>query len=230
MLAGLLLSFSRGAWGQFVLAALILMGLTFATSRSPTERARIVLLALLGAFAVAALLAALLSIEQVADLFKERATLDQSYDVGRTGRFGRHLLALGLVLDQPFGIGPLQFYKTFSEDPHNAFLNAFISGGWIAGFSYLALTALTLIAGLRYLPTLVPWRPLYHAVYAAYVAIVAESLIIDSDHWRHYFLLLGVLWGLMAATRREVVASRSRRWDVDAAPRRPTLAGTGASA
>jgi hypothetical protein len=30
---------------------------------------------------------------------------------------------------------------------------------------------------------------------------VVESAIIDIDHWRHYFLILGVLWGLMAASR-----------------------------
>src|SRR5262245_10270179 len=48
MLAALLLSFSRGAWGQFVLAAAVLMGLTFITSRSANERVRIVLLAALG--------------------------------------------------------------------------------------------------------------------------------------------------------------------------------------
>jgi hypothetical protein len=31
--------------------------------------------------------------------------------------------------------------------------------------------------------------------------VVVESAIIDIDHWRHYFLILGVLWGLMAASR-----------------------------
>jgi hypothetical protein len=25
-------------------------------------------------------------------------------------------------------------------------------------------------------------------------------MIIDIDHWRHYFLILGLLWGLMAAS------------------------------
>ena len=46
-----------------------------------------------------------------------------------------------------------------------------------------------------------PWRPTYLAVYCAFVGIAAESVIIDSDHWRHYFLLLGVIWGLMAVSR-----------------------------
>jgi hypothetical protein len=33
---------------------------------------------------------------------------------------------------------------------------------------------------------------------------VGESYIIDVQHWRHYFLIMGVLWGLViaAAARR----------------------------
>ena len=46
-----------------------------------------------------------------------------------------------------------------------------------------------------------PWRTTYLAVYCAFVGAAAESVLIDSDHWRHYFLLLGVIWGLMAASR-----------------------------
>jgi len=40
--------------------------------------------------------------------------------------------------------------------------------------------------------------PTYQAVYVAYLGVAFESAIIDIDHWRHYFLVLGVLWGLMA--------------------------------
>jgi hypothetical protein len=132
----------------------------------------------------------------------ERASLDQSYDSGRYGRFGRYLLGAGLVLEHPLGIGPLQFYRYFTEDPHNSFLNAFVSGGWLSGCAYLALSLVTLAMGARIALLRTPWQPTYHAVYAAYAAIVVESIIIDIDHWRHYFLVLGVLWGLMAASHR----------------------------
>jgi hypothetical protein len=27
-----------------------------------------------------------------------------------------------------------------------------------------------------------------------------EGFVIDTDHWRHFFLLLGMIWGLAAAT------------------------------
>ena len=201
LMAGLFLSFSRGAWGQFAFASVVMMMLTFVTSRSPRERLRIVLIAVLGAMALAALIAALLSIDQVAALFKQRAMLEQSYDEGPTGRFGRWGLGFLLALDTPLGIGPLQFHFFFPEDPHNSYLNAFMSGGWIAGFAYLTLIAVTLVLGLRFVFVTTPWRGTYIAVYAAFVGTAVESAIIDSDHWRHYFLILGVLWGLMTVSR-----------------------------
>jgi O-Antigen ligase len=201
MLAALLLSFSRGAWGQFVFAAALMMALTFVTSRSSGERLRILIVTVLGLLAVVVFVTALLSIPQVADLFKERATLEQSYDVGRFGRFGRYLLGADLALDHPLGIGPLQFARYFTEDAHNTFLNAFMSGGWLTGFAYLTLSLVTVAMATRFVFVRTPWQPIYHAVYAAYVGTVAESAIIDIDHWRHYFLILGVLWGLMAASR-----------------------------
>jgi hypothetical protein len=209
MLAGLFLTFSRGAWAQFAFAATVLMAATFVTSRSVNERFRIVLIAVGGILSLAVLLTALLSIEQVSELFNERAALEQSYDIGRYGRFGRYMLGVDLALEHPLGIGPLQFYRFFIEDPHNTFLNAFMSGGWLAGFGYLALSAVTLAMSTRFLFVRTPWQSVYHTIYAAYVGVIGESVIVDIDHWRHYFLILGVLWGLMAASNRCVAAAPS---------------------
>ena len=196
----LLLSFSRAAWGQAVFTGVLALLLTFVTSRSAAQRVRIVLLAIAGALALALFIAALLSIDAVAELFKERASLSQSYDVGEQGRFGRHILGAVLALDVPFGIGPLQFSKYFTEDPHNSYLNAFMAGGWLAGACYLTLVLVTLAFGLRAVLVATPWQPAMIAVYVGYVGTAAESVIIDSDHWRHGFMLLGLLWGLIAAT------------------------------
>jgi hypothetical protein len=33
------------------------------------------------------------------------------------------------------------------------------------------------------------------------VGEVGESYIIDIQHWRHYYLIMGVVWGLMVAGR-----------------------------
>jgi len=210
LLAGLFLTFSRAAWGQFGLVALVVMGLSIVTARTAQSRIRIVSIAIMGAVIGVIFLGALLSLHQVADLFNERATLDQSYDVGHFGRFGRYLLGMELGLDRPFGIGPLQFSSFFGEDPHNSYLNAFMSGGWLSGFAYLTLTAVTLAAASRFLRVDTPWRSTYQVIYAAYLGAAVESAIIDIDHWRHYFLILGALWGMMVASRLYMAANNRR--------------------
>jgi hypothetical protein len=60
---------------------------------------------------------------------------------------------------------------------------------------------LTLIVGLQFVLVATPWQQTYTAVYAAFFGVFVESAIIDSNHWRHYFLLLGLAWGLMTASR-----------------------------
>jgi Acetyltransferase (GNAT) domain len=160
-------------------------------------------------FSLTVLVTALLSVGEVSQLFSERAALEQDYDTGRFGRFGRYGLGADIALEHPLGIGPLQFWLLFVEDPHNSFLNAFLSGGWLAGFCYLALAVVTVVMSTRFLFVRTPWQPIYHAIYAAYVGTIAESAIIDIDHWRHYFLILGLLWGLMAASRQYVAAAPS---------------------
>jgi len=195
----LLLAFSRGAWGVFAAAAVMMLGFSFITSASARERLRVVVYSAMAVAALALLIAIILSVPQVSDLFTERASLVQSYDSGRFGRFGRHILGAELALDHPFGIGPLQFTKFFPEDPHNSFLDSFMAGGWLSGAAYLALILVTLAIGLRYVFVTTPWRAHYLALYASFVALTGESYIIDVQHWRHYFLIMGVLWGLFIA-------------------------------
>ena len=74
-------------------------------------------------------------------------------------------------------------------------------GGWLAGFAFLTLTLVSVAKGFRFVFVRTPWQPTYHVIYAAYLGVALESVIIDIDHWRHYFLILGVLWGLMALSR-----------------------------
>jgi O-Antigen ligase len=213
----LLLTYSRAAWGQFVASAALMMTLMFITSPSKRQRMRIVAFTLVGVVAVTALIVSLLSIEQVGQLFWERASLEQSYDIGPLGRFSRQALGALMVLDHPLGIGPLQFTQFFSEDPHNAYLDSFLAGGWLSGVCYAAAMVVTLIVGLQFVFVATPWRQTYTAVYAAFFGVFVESAIIDSNHWRHYFLLLGLAWGLMTASRSYL--AHSHRPTVPDAPR-----------
>ncbi|MBB5047999.1 hypothetical protein HNR60_002758 [Rhodopseudomonas rhenobacensis] len=190
------LAFSRAAWGTFAGAALLMVALMFVTAPSQQARFRIVMLTMIALVLAAAAIAVLLSLDQVAALFKERASFHQPYDSGRFGRFGRHLLGAGMALDYPTGIGPLQFRRFFPEDTHNSFLNAFMSGGWISGVLYPALVFTTAIYGVRNVFVRTPWQKAYILVISTLVVTLLESFIIDTDHWRHYFMLLGLTWGL----------------------------------
>src|SRR5205085_4290162 len=105
LVPAILLSFSRAAWGQIVYTTVVMLGLTFLTTRSPSHRMRIVLLGVTGVVLMAGFIGALLSIDIVADLFKQRASLEQSYDMGEQGRFARHALGAILALDEPIGTG-----------------------------------------------------------------------------------------------------------------------------
>jgi O-Antigen ligase len=195
------LAFSRAAWGGLALTAAFMLALMVLTSRTHAQRSRIVVTSFVAIFLAVALVAVLLSFDSISDLFRQRASFDQSYDEGRFGRFGRHMLGAEMALDLPFGIGPLQFHNYFPEDTHNSYLNAFMSGGWVAGACYPALVFATVILGFRYVFTPAPWQRAYIAIFAAFLGIVGEGFIIDTDHWRHFWMMLGAMWGMFAAAQ-----------------------------
>jgi hypothetical protein len=201
MALAILLAFSRAAWGGLVITAGFMLALMVLTSRSQAQRSRIIVMAVAAFVIGAILIAVLLSFDSIGEMFRQRASFDQSYDEGRFGRFGRHILGADMALDLPFGIGPLQFHNYFPEDTHNSYLNAFMSGGWISGICYPALVFVTVMLGFRHLFVRVPWQRAYLAIFAAFLGTVGESFIIDTDHWRHFWMMLGTMWGMFAAAQ-----------------------------
>jgi O-Antigen ligase len=201
MTLAILLAFSRAAWGGLAITAGFMLTMMILSSRSQAQRSRIVLISIAAVVLLVLLIAVLLSFDSIADMFKQRASFDQSYDEGRFGRFGRHILGAEMALDLPFGIGPLQFHNYFPEDTHNSYLNAFMSGGWLSGICYPALVVVTIVMGFRHLLTPVPWQRAYVAVFAAFLGTAGEAFIIDTDHWRHFWMMLGTMWGMFAAAQ-----------------------------
>jgi hypothetical protein len=213
MSLAILLAFSRAAWGGLILTSAFMLVLMVLTSRTRGERSRIVIITVIAVLGAVLLLAVLLSFDSIAEMFRQRASFDQSYDEGRFGRFGRHILGADMALDLPFGIGPLQFHRYFPEDTHNSYLNAFMSGGWLSGICYPALVFTTVILGFRHVFVRVPWQRAYLAIFSAFLGTVGESFIIDTDHWRHFWMMLGAMWGMFAAAqpyRAEAEHTRSQ--------------------
>lgn len=207
ILVGLLLSFSRGAWFHFVLSATVMVTLTFVTAPTQKTRLRIFGLSALSILALAAAVVVLLSIPSVERMFEERAHLINSYDVGHGGRFRLQELAVTAVLNYPDGMGPFGFATAQGLQQHNVYLQAFLVYGWLGGVAYIVLLLATVYIGLRASFIRTPWQPYAITALAVFIGEMAEGFVIDTDHWRHFFLLLGILWGCAAASIRH---ARSR--------------------
>jgi O-antigen ligase len=215
ILFGLLLGFSRGAWFNFAVGLLAVIALDFLTAPTPKARIRILGMSAAGAAALVVLLVILLSFGSIGKMFMERAQLIQSYDVGTGGRFRLQELAVTAVLNFPNGMGPFEFSRIYGLQQHNVYLQAFLVYGWAGGLSYIMLLLTTLWVGFRTAIVRTPWQGYAIAAVGTFLGVVLEGFIIDTDHWRSFYLVMGVIWGLAAATK----AARHKTPPAPALPR-----------
>ncbi len=208
--ASLFLAFSRGAWISFIFSTAMMIGFTFVLTPSNKMRSRIILFTIFGVVSIAVMLVLLLSIEQVRNLFLDRFTLVKNYDAGETGRFGNQLNSIPMLLERPLGFGPFQFTYIFNLDPHNVYINAFSSYGWLGGISYIVMIISTIIIGFKSVITRTPWQNAAIVVFCPLVSTIFQGIQIDTDHWRHFYWLLGLTWGLYAASLSYVSRANAR--------------------
>lgn len=204
----ILLSFSRGAWFNLAVAVAIYGYVMFVTTPTDRQRLKMVSLALLAASLVSLGIAAALHSDSVGRLLQERAQLSQSYDVGPEGRFGGQEKAKGLILDNPFGIGAGTFTEVYHhEDVHNVYLSMFLNAGWAGGLVFALMCLIITVFGLRHAFRRTATQALFVIGFAALVGNILEGFIIDIDHWRHFYLEMAIVWGLMLGDRRVASAT-----------------------
>ncbi|CAN7158539.1 O-antigen ligase family protein [Pararhizobium sp. LjRoot255] len=202
MALGLFLSFSRAAWALYLFGACALVLVMLLKERTGAFRLKILVLALGGALLMIAALVVALQIPQIADLFSNRTQLVQDYDGGHLGRFDRHKIGFLMSMEQPLGIGPMVFSSIFPEDEHNIWLKCLTSYGWLGFVSYITLIIWTVTMGFRFLLLDRPWQPYLMIAWIVLIGHAAIGNVIDTDHWRHVYLLLGVIWGCGALEHR----------------------------
>ncbi|MBB6466422.1 O-antigen ligase [Aminobacter lissarensis] len=207
---GIFLSFSRGAWGLFGASAILLTGFLFLQSDSGRFRLRIVVMSIAAVALFTVALLIVLQIPSIAELFTTRAQLVQDYDGARLGRFARYAIGFLLATEKPFGIGPLVFGQIYGEDTHNIWLKTLMDYGWLGFASYLTLIVWTVAAGFRILLRDRPWQPYLLSAYVVFLGHIALGTVIDTDHWRHFYLLLGLIWGSIALEARHQQAMALR--------------------
>ncbi len=202
-LVALFLSFSRGAWFHLGVSLAIYLLLGALAFPNPRQVAKRLMVMLGGLVLVAGLVIAVLNSPRVMEVFSLRASLVQEYDVDQGGRFDTQRRSIDYILTHPFGIGAGQSSEQLGIEPHNLYLYTFLETGWIGGFAFLMLVLWVVAASLRAVWR-IPERLAGELIVtlASFVGMLAESLFIDSLHWRHLFLIMGLLLGFIALANR----------------------------
>ncbi|RFZ88377.1 hypothetical protein D0Y60_10690 [Shinella sp. WSJ-2] len=199
---GLFLSFSRAAWGLYLFSVVALVFIMLLKERTGAFRLKILVLSLSAAGMMILALIVALQFDKVSDLFSSRTQLVQEYDGGHLGRFDRHRIGFLMAMEKPLGIGPMTFSKIFPEDEHNIWLKSLTTYGWLGFACYFTLIISSLWAGFKLLLRNRPWQPYLMIAFITVVGHTAIGFVIDTDHWRHAYLQIGVLWGCIALEKR----------------------------
>ncbi len=212
LMTAVLLSFSRAAWGHFILSSVLMICMMYLLTADRHKKRRILNYISMISIMAVILIMVLVSMKSVGGLFSQRLSFTQSYDIAENGgRFYGYWIALKTILVNPFGVGPLSFAKIYGADPHNVYLQTALTAGWFGGLAYLVLVVITIKRGFHFLFRKTPVQELFFVCYATFLPLAIEGLIIDTDHWRHFYLLLGLIWGLMATyPRLEGKSGRNR--------------------
>ncbi|MDX3973329.1 O-antigen ligase family protein [Shinella sp.] len=208
---GLFLSFSRAAWALYLFSVVALVFVMLLKERTGAFRLKILILSISAAGLMVLALVVALQFDKVADLFSSRTQLVQEYDGGHLGRFDRHRIGFLMAMEKPLGIGPMVFSTMFPEDEHNIWLKSLTTYGWLGFVCYLALILWTLWAGFKALLRNRPWQPYLMIAYITIGGHTAIGFVIDTDHWRHFYLLLGIVWGCLALEKRHASQIASDR-------------------
>ena len=190
--AGVFLSYSRGAWISLGIALATFFGLRLAGFGSRRSRVMTLLAVPVAAVLLAVALDRLTEFGIVQDMLELRLG-PQAYD---SERFANQRRAFELATRTPFGIGPGHTELLFHRAAHNAYVRGFVENGFLGGLSLAALMiasmlrAIWLALGVRE-PRL---QVAMAMVAASLAAICVESLVIDSVHWRHMWVLAAMAW------------------------------------
>lgn len=208
LVLGIFLSFSRAAWGLFLFSAMALVVVMLLKERTAAFRLKIFSLSIAAVLLLMVAIGGAMQSKKVSDLFLNRAKLVQEYDGARLGRFERHKIGFLMSMEHPLGIGPMALGKIYGEDEHNIWLKTLTTYGWLGFVTFLVLVWSTLVIGFRGLLRERPWQPY---LMISWIVILGHTLIgnvIDIDHWRHVYLLFGIVWGCQALEWRHQRALR----------------------
>src|SRR5262249_2425455 len=151
-----------------------------------------------------ALVASALVLTGSTGFLSQRAHL-QRYDAER---FSAQALGVREGERYPLGIGPGQFDVVSVVSAHSTYIRAFAEEGLPGLLTLLALIFATLLFAVRNVLRGVDTYGIGSAaLLGSWLGIVANSLFIDTLHWRHLWLIAALIWA--AAMRPADAYARS---------------------
>ena len=194
LLAGVLFSYSRGAWVNLALGLLVL-GLILSLRGGVRTIAALFAVLVVTAGVMAGVVVATGS----ADFLAERAR-PQTYD---TEGFSGQRAGLRPAAEYPFGAGPGQFESVAHISAHSTYARALGEEGYPGLLTLLALLGFTLVAGLRNAVAGRSTRGIGSAaLLAAWCGLLANSAVIDTLHWRHLWVFAALIWAASVRSAR----------------------------
>ena len=180
---GILLSFSRAAWGQYVLS--LLFYFIFIRLKSFRRIGIILLLITIGL----PLLAFIIITTNSYDLFSNRLGL-QHYDETRFSNQGN---AFHYLTQHPLGMGPGQSERLLTISTHSLYVRILYENGIFSLIAFLLfyLTCLSRSITLQFNAD-ETIHGYFVIISASLIGLLFNSFFIDTIHWRHMWLLLAL--------------------------------------
>jgi O-antigen ligase len=187
LVLGVVLSYSRAAWVNLAVGVGVL-AFVLAKGRGGLRRAlaTVVAVAIAGTAAVA-----VVQTTGSGSFFEDRARV-QSYDMER---FAAQEAGVDLGFTHPLGIGPGQFEILQPVAVHSLYLRVLAEQGLPGMAVMLALLGTTLVLAVRNLSMQRDAYGISPAVLlAAWSGILVNSLVVDTLHWRHLWVVAALIW------------------------------------
>ncbi len=183
--SGVLLSYSRAAWGQFILSIIIYF--IIRKDKSIKTVKTIVSLIIIGI----PIMIYIIFFTQAGKLFFERTSI-QTYD---QVRFSQQESSLDYLYKFPLGFGPGQSEMILSQSTHSLFVRVLSEYGIIGIICFLIFLILTLKRSYFLSRNdLGEYKIFYAIITASIIGIIFNSFFVDTLHWRHFWLLLSLPW------------------------------------
>lgn len=177
---GILLSFSRAAWGNFILSLLLYF---FLIKMHTLKRVKTI-------FSLIVMMIPILYVAitspKIADLFIHRLGL-QAYD---DNRFSNQNAAIDYVLAYPLGAGSGQSEVLLPISTHSLYVRLIFETGISGLIIFLCFFLLCLYHAIKLLKiTSATFQGYFVIIVATLIGILFNSMFIDTLHWRHTWLL-----------------------------------------